>query len=393
VAVKLIVKSRYSFMVFCFLTFFSCPPLLLAEEEVKVIKVIDKNNVDEIKDLLPLSHYKRVKEWGQTFRIIPTTHNFSPSQSFQEATRKYADQSRIGPKGELLNYRGGTPFPDPQTGAEVAWNMERRYAGDDFNYNWALHLMSSKGKERLIKGVYQQIHWTGRTDLPPLPDILPNPDNVMFKEFAYQTFPYELKNLALVNIRYWDPDKEDACWVYISTMRRLRRFGTSQRCDSYVGSDATWDDFRGCNWKLNRMSYKLMEKKEMYVVRHQTEPLEYCKTTYPQRTNEILEKAPVYIVEVRCKEPGYIYSKRVMYIDGETFYPINQDIYDIKGRFWKCFHALVNIREKNVLPCSTDIYDYQRKGSSMYDTASGYSINSDFPPEMFTTSHLKKLGR
>jgi len=49
------------------------------------------------------------------------------------------------------------------------------------------------------------------------------------------------------------------------------------------------------------------------------------------------ERCNTYIVEVLSKDPDYIYSKRVWYIDPETYIIHWQEIYDELGRYWKCF--------------------------------------------------------
>jgi hypothetical protein len=354
--------------------------------------VIDKSNVEQFKDMLPYDLYIRAKEWGAKFKIIPTLNNFKPSKAFQEATKKNIGTCNLGPKGELVNYSGGTPFPDPKTGAEVSWNMERRYAGDDFTYEWDSHVMNEKGNQRDIGGIYLQMHWTGRTDIEPLGTV-PDNNNELFKEYAYQRYPFEMKGTALLNVRYLDGDKEDDAWVYVATLRRVRRFPTAQRCDTYAGSDATWDDFRNCNWKQESHTYKYIGKKDLYISRHNEKPVLYNKSDYSQRTNISLEKAPVHIFEAYAKDKNYVYSKRVMYVDAESWYPVNQVMYDRKGSLWKSYHVLMYMNDDKIITYTDDIYDFQAKRSSMYDHWDTYYINHGYTPDYFSVATLRKLGR
>lgn len=372
----------------CLIGCFSHPSPLWADEN----SIIDKNNVEQFKDMLPLDTYVRAKEWGAKFKIIPSLQNFKPSKGYEDATKNNIGVCKIGPNGELLNYHGGTPFPEPKTGAEVSWNMERRYAGDDFTYEWDSHIMNEKGNQRDVGGVYLQMHWTGRTDIEPL-DKVQDGSNVMFKEYAYQRYPFEMKGTANLNIRYLDGSKEDDAWVYVATLRRVRRFPTAQRCDTYAGSDATWDDFRNCNWKQESHTYKLIGQKEMYIARHTEKPVTYNKSAYPQRTNESLEKAKVFIFEAYPKDPNYLYSKRVMVVDAETWYPMNQVMYDRKGRLWKGYHVPMYVHDNKVIPYTDDIYDFQARRSSMYDHWDTYYINHGYKPDYFSVATLRKLGR
>lgn len=354
--------------------------------------IIDKNNVEKFKDTLPLDHYVRIKDWGAKFTITPAVHNFKPSKTFQEATEKNAGTCKIAPTGELLNHKGGIPFPDPKTGAEVLWNVEKHYAGDDYTYDWNSHIMNAKGNQRDVGGIYLQMRWKGRTDIEPLGNV-PDNSNVLFKEYAYQKYPFEMKGTANLNIRYLDGTKDDDAWVYVATLRRVRRFPTAQRCDTYAGSDASWDDFKNYNWKQESHTYKLIGKKEMYISRHAKKPVTYSKTAYPQRTGESLEKAQVYIVEAYPKDPNYLYSKRVIYIDAESWYITNQVMYDRKGSLWKGYHVPMYMHDDIIITYTDDIYDFQAKRSSMYDHWDSYYINHGYKPNYFSVATLRKLGR
>jgi hypothetical protein len=46
------------------------------------------------------------------------------------------------------------------------------------------------------------------------------------------------------------------------------------------------------------------------------------------------------VVEVKNKDPHYIYSKRIWYVDPESYYVLWTEIYDDLNRFWKCFQIL-----------------------------------------------------
>ena len=86
---------------------------------------------------------------------------------------------------------------------------------------------------------------TGRTDLPPMPEWLPNPKGIRYFNNLTMDYPYDLKGTMRFLIRYEDPKKDDDIWMYIPTMRRVRRMSGAQRQDSFGGTDSSYDDIRG----------------------------------------------------------------------------------------------------------------------------------------------------
>ena len=56
--------------------------------------------------------------------------------------------------------------------------------------------------------------------------------------------------------------------------------------------------------------------------------------------NIVRERVNTYVVEVKSKDPNYIYSKRIWYLDPETYLVTWTEIYDDLGKFWKCFEVL-----------------------------------------------------
>ena len=57
-------------------------------------------------------------------------------------------------------------------------------------------------------------------------------------------------------------------------------------------------------------------------------------------SNIVRERINTYVVEIKSKDPNYIYSKRVWYLDPETYLVTWTEIYDDLGKFWKCFEVL-----------------------------------------------------
>ena len=62
--------------------------------------------------------------------------------------------------------------------------------------------------------------------------------------------PFDARGIMLMSYRYKSTDKprdeakNDDTWVYVPTLRRVRRISTAQRTDAISGTDFTFDDLR-----------------------------------------------------------------------------------------------------------------------------------------------------
>jgi hypothetical protein len=59
-----------------------------------------------------------------------------------------------------------------------------------------------------------------------------------------------------------------------------------------------------------------------------------------------LERRKVWIIEAIPKDPGYCYSKRLWYLNPETFWLHNSHMYDRTGGLWKNYW-MINLPVKN----------------------------------------------
>ena len=97
--------------------------------------VIGLGDVEKLKPFLPAEFWDNRDFFfyeGMQLQIGPTQADYSGSEQFENATRRFAGQARIGPDDSLENYTAGRPFPmdqidcakDPQAGAKIMWNFQ-----------------------------------------------------------------------------------------------------------------------------------------------------------------------------------------------------------------------------------------------------------------------------
>ena len=328
----------------------------LFAKEIKPGITITKENykeyLSELNDLIPkpfLDFYIiPALDKGLLKMPIVEPKKYMPYFGYEEWAKKNKGVCKLGPKGELLNWKAGAPFPDPKSGLELAWDLNMTQWMEQGSYNpmrWYLFENLFK-KERVMDTKVETRAYKGRTYLPQVPEITPNPENIWWKTLTSFTYPFDAKGFSIVRIRYMDPknpDKEDDSWAYLPTLRRIRRFSGADNQDPLLGSDLTLDDYSVMAQRLDTriMDFKLEEKVCLVPERFDYQKL---KNDDIDRENGVCippgwAKKVCYVLEIKIKDPTYMYSKRIIYtikdallLHGNSPYLIRLDQ---RGRPWR----------------------------------------------------------
>ncbi len=308
-------------------------------EKTLVGQKITPANIDEVKDLLPGPLYDLLntpEKWGEYwFEIVPYRE-----MEHTEGEIRYTKEGRcsIGPDEGLVNYVSGFPFPTPQTGLEVAYNFDSVHWGDNFIDHTLMQIADGRRKYNRHVGVDEyQTYFTGRRDVPPEPAFDPNPNDQYHAYHAAYFEPPALKGTRALTIKWNDRTRDYGSWEFSSSTRRVLRRSTAQRQTHIGPSDFTYDDQAGYNWVINAQTYKLVGRKELLMPRNQDpEQLEqndvegFCYVSGHQR-----ERINTYELECINKDPNYIYSKQIWYVDPESWTLLYALKYDRQGKLWK----------------------------------------------------------
>lgn len=148
-----------------------------------------------------------------------------------------------------------------------------------------------------------------------------------------------MRGSRTLSLKFIDRTKPYESWNWSSTARKLTRRSTAQRTATQGGSDTTSDDQNIYDNAIHLMDYKLLGRKELLIARHQdTDQLKsghregYCLYDGMQR-----ERINMYVVECIHKNPEYLYSKQIWYVDPETWLILYADKYDSQGKLAKVF--------------------------------------------------------
>jgi len=270
--------------------------------------------------------------------IVPTTHAWN-DRGFLDATKKYSSSCSIDARGNLSGWVAGIPFPHPQNAVQIVHNYDRlTVMADNLNsMPMSIGLYGSSGRRERVEKI--ELHWNnyaGRIKLDPVPS-LPGFGDIYEKGSIFALYPYDLKGYAAVRTRYRDSEAEDSFVCYLPSQRRIRRLAGSNTQDPLVGSDLTWEDWKGYWSKIaaHPAEYELLGEAVVLCPSFNPRPIKYSDKYGGVCQRYWWERRPVWVVRITYKEPSYIYSSRIWYVDKETFAMQQEMLYDRTGRLWK----------------------------------------------------------
>ena len=372
-----------------------------AWEKQWVGKTIDKSNVEGVKEFLPPSIYDYIiapEVWGDSsFTIVPyETYPFTPGKiKFTKEGNASLDENGI-----LKDYVAGVPFPEPKSGMEIGWNF----------WTWNRFDMSERkaygyitdGRLKYDRNIGQLAHalqFSGRCDTPPVPEFAKNPKQIFRSTMSTWINPSELKGNITLEIRYKDWAREYDAWQFNAANRRVRRLSTAERMETIDGADLSRDDSGQWDGLMTRNTYKIAGRRDMLICRHQ----DMSKIVHTEGEVNLKgwqkERIKVWVIDVKSKEKGYIYSKQTWYVDPELWKIMYSEKYDKYGKLWRTQeHPHVVQKGQNgvvdVEYYGSNSIDVQRRHSThiILDPA-GAIMGGTLRPSFFTPRNLLKIGR
>jgi hypothetical protein len=329
---------------------FACALVLgggAAQADVSVGDKINDQNIDKVKDLIsPGMEWCIKRGWPIT---IGETKRIEWPQAYKEATEKYASQVKLSPDGlDVKNYVAGLPFPnlepnDPQLALKIMWNYSYNFLTTDDvdlrNFDADTGSVADHGpltvERHFLLDHFRRLFWTGRLYVDPKPDK-PNPNGYRAQQGLYPILePFDLKGVGALGNRYIESSKQDDSWLYLPSLRRVRRLSTAQRSDALFGQDTDVDSYYGYAGHISWMEWKYLGEREVLGSFHGQHYPAKWDPKVDWAFDDVWEKRKVYAVEGVSKLPQYAYSKRVIFIDKEAWIIPFTDIYDRSGELWK----------------------------------------------------------
>jgi hypothetical protein len=357
---------------------------------------------------------------------VGETTSFDLHPNYVQATRDNLGQVSLGNElGQINGFVAGRPFPeepdenDPRAGEKLSWNYKYGYNWGDnaaiAPFYWKFRDMESGKIERTIKFNFHFLNFKHRVNQDPVPEFADNPSNLFRGIYVQVIEPFDVKNTQLLIHRSDDDLVRDNTWLYLGFQRRVRRLSSGQITDSFLGSDLMIEDFEGYNGRISDMNwtYKgtvnvmlpfynhnaltlatdMVEKDGYQFVDFSGKGGCFPNITWQLRRAHILESDPT--------DDNHPISKRVHYIDAQTFTIPRTLIYDRKGDLWKSFiigqaHPDHHLEKNKGTGVSID------DSFSQVDMQAGHCTTGQFkgqldpamnPPKLFTVQNMRAKGR
>jgi hypothetical protein len=389
-----------------FFTLLSISSLCAASEaDLKPGDTIGPENWEKVKGMVGENLLSRIKQ-GYSFKI-KEAKNFKPPKQYLEATEKYFGQARLGSNGELLNYVAGLPFPhldphDSQAGLKLAWNFYWRWLGDDVREGGGTKtgkiirdVIEKDGSERRADVIHHFIRTRGRVTLEPKPN-LPGYEHIDWMQIRADEYPRDTSGTTTLEIRFGDRNREDDLYIYVPSIRRVRRAPPIQRCGTLAPSEFNFDDIRSFNGKMTDFSYRFLGERKMLANFSQAQLPFNRKKGDLLPLEEEWEIQQTYMLEITPKDSNYCYPKKVLYIDKNYFDTVWTIVWDTRGNYWKeqfAFRTQVKLSDgQPILSIGTVVMTNVQNGRSTLVTSTR-AYNQGYQPSLFTLATLQTVMR
>ncbi|MFX0203164.1 MAG: DUF1329 domain-containing protein [Candidatus Hodarchaeota archaeon] len=400
-------------------------------------KTYDKNNWQEIKELLPPSVLEWVKKGDFILKTGELNFKWAQDDSWNKATRENKGKYDIDDDGVVVDKSSGKPatfiygFPfhdidlkDPKVGAKISENGRyNRYHSEVYSASADVQWIGTGGLERKVVAASNYLYYLGRSRGP-----LPNPNNFLQQDTVYVASPFDLRGTVQMSWQYNDA-RETTAFAYVPMLRRVRRVSAASRSDPFLGSDLCTDDTAGFGGKNASLTWKFIGEQTLLV------PVPYNKEIVMKRNPngsferefQVVKKGyevpgwtgapwapttctwvarPHWIVEAFPKDPYYAYGRQIYYIDKDAYNFSYKLIYDRAGEYWKTLiigYMLSRSEDKSFI-CNTSEFYMVVDDRTNHSTFAALTSSEGKPgrisnppevsgPHLFTTAYLLELSK
>ena len=276
-----------------------------------------------------------------TYRIdvFKTHRTVSMPQYVLDNTLQNATHAQTSNNGlAVKNAKGGVPFPIPKDGYEAMWNHLLRYSGESTTHKYKNFNIDASGRsvmscEATLVENYPYYNRKGKSS-----------DFYYMLKNSYIGPARRSGEIVMVKFPINMAEQSTSAWQYLPGQRRVKMapellFDTPNTANNGM---TTYDDNFMFNGSMERYNFKLIEKREMLV------PYNAYKMTYQVKSDELFhpkhanpdhvrwELHRVWVVEGTLKQgQRHIYSKRVYYIDEDSWAALASDEYDMRGNLYR----------------------------------------------------------
>lgn len=397
------------------------------EKEVCLGIVLSAANLDRLEDARLEGHRIgdvltervrwQIEKFATSLRLVHKTP-IALDPRHVAATENYAGRARLDDATKRVEgWVAGDPFPDidpgdPDAGYKIIWNLTYgRSRGYDHDHPGISFLLvdAESGLERFQTWALRRLFMKGRIAGPP---VIGDGDTLE-KTLLYAQTPQDIKGLGSFSIRY-DTGRLDDSWAYVREVRRTRRLSGGAWMNPIGSTDELQDDFGNFNaYPTWYDGYKLLGRRDLLVVAHaqaitppegEDDPARRFPNleldAWPHwNTLDNWEVRPVYVIDA-TPPSEHPYSKRVLYVDAESWFPYMAEAYDHAGEFHKwmirAFRSWTTEDHPDgvaVWPEWGNTIDFQRMHATVFRASPDWRYNVGLAPDDVSLAVLEAEGR
>lgn len=314
----------------------------------EVLFTITPENAAEHADKLTPGHLAILSAYDTyKMNVYPTRRSCAFPEAVYAANRANAVNASLvadgnGVAGALL----GTPFPIPQEGVEVVWNHNLRYRGHKLTRQFSAFSPSFGGGFTPIV-VRDQVIFTYAD---PTTEKFDDLENISLKYMQTVVSPARRAGeIILVHDTINQIAGPRNAWSYSPGTRRVRRAPTIayDNPQSYSDGLQTADNFDLFNGSPDRYQWEMLGKQERYIAYNSykigSDALTYEQIAQERHVDQDLlryELHRVWAVEGKLNDgQRHIYTRRVKYMDEDSWTMAAAELYDGRGELWRTQEA------------------------------------------------------
>ena len=323
--------------------------------------IITMDQIEKLKPFLPQEFWdNRDFFFYEGMQLeIGASQDYSVAKEYQAATDRFRGQPRIGPDGSLENYTAGEPFPyqsidckgDPQAGVKWMWDFDHQWDGDGATASF-FYSYWDRGEQLPLyyQGSAKTIWLANRVEKQYLDTNGGDIFRGEKRKFAFGVqvdAPFDARGIMLISYRYKSSEgprsqaKNDDTWVYVPTLRRVRRISTAQRTDAVSGTDFTFDDLRSFAGIVPQYEWQCLGEMKMIA------PMNTKVKAYPYEkdhnfgpyglsfADDRWQLRDAVLIRMKPKNEDHPYHHKDIYLDKQTKTALYSFAYDQKEELWK----------------------------------------------------------
>ena len=367
----------------------------------KPVYSVTAANLSQYADKIDDGQKNLFKLYPQSYRIdVYPTHRTAcmPDWVYENTIKHVMSPKLVGDAPGLEGAHAQVPFPIPKTGQEAMYNFAAAYHPTYFGGDWQTWLVDAAGNKTLVSRAttrYRYAYWDNtKTDADELTALI-NTNNA----------PASKSGSMDMRVQWLRSDQKDPkAWSYTPGQRRVRLAPefTYDTVAAQYGGLIVFDEINGFDGKMDRFDFKLAGKKELIVpynvYKYFAAPLDQQLTKNHHNPDLVRhELHRVWVVEATRKSGArHIYSKKVFYIDEDSWTVVAYQSYDDTGKLYRAQWYPIWQAYDLPAPLAQNLlaYDFVKNGwaAGSVPVESGWRKMDPLPVNYFTPDSMAAMG-